>query len=365
MKRIGVMLRAMDERQGIGIYSTNLIDKLLAIDQTNEYVLFYGNPSFYGRYAQYNNVKETVVPVRNKALWDQIIIPGMAKRENLDLLFHTKFTVPFLANCKTVMTIHGASWFVHPHLYKRLDIMYIRAMMPLYCRKADLILSNSQLTTNDFVQLLHVPREKIRTIPLGTDNSFRVIEDQSALERIKAKYRLPEKFILSVIKHDPRKNFKNLIAAFRILRARIPCKLVVIGIGCEKYIDEYRLRDDRICDDVLFTGWVEHTELPAFYNLATCMFFPSVYEEFGIPSCEAMACGCPPVVSNTGALPENVGDAGITVDPFKPKEMADALEKLYNDESLRAEYAAKCLVRAKYFTWERCAGDTLEALHSI
>ncbi|MBW2690429.1 MAG: glycosyltransferase family 4 protein [Deltaproteobacteria bacterium] len=341
------------------------MDELLAMDRSNEYVLFYRNPSFLGRYAHLDNVKETVVSAQNKAVWDQLRIPGMVRREKLDLLFHTKFTVPFFARCKTIMTIHGASWFVHPQLYKPLDIAYIRTVMPLYCRKADLIVSNSQLTTDDFVRFLHVPREKIRTIPLGTNRNFKIIENHSVLEQVRAKHDLPDKFILSVIKYDPRKNFENLIAAFRILRKRIPCKLVVIGIGCDKYIDEHALRDDGTSDDVSFLGWIGQDILPAIYNLATCMFFPSVYEEFGIPSCEAMACGCPPVVSNTGALPDNIGDAGITVDPFNPTEMADALQTIYCDESVRAGYSAKCLVRAKYFTWERCARETLDAFNSL
>ena len=113
-----------------------------------------------------------------------------------------------------------------------------------------------------------------------------------------------------MIKYDPRKNFKNLIAAFRLLRKRMPCKLVVTGIGCEKYREEYELAEDGTSNDVQFLGWVDQENLPALYTLARCMFFPSVYEEFGIPVAEAMACGCPPVVSNTGALPESPATPG-------------------------------------------------------
>jgi len=364
--RIGIMLRTIDDRQGIGVYSSNLMDYMLPLDSTNTYVLFYKDAKSVRNYAdRFPNVEEVVLSAPGKALWDQVAAPLAARRHKLDVIFHTKFTLPFFTRCTTVMTIHGASWFVHPELYPRLGILYIRAFMPLYCKKADLILSNSDLTTDDFVRILHVPREKIRTIELGTNTQYKVINDTAALAQIKQRYNLPDKFIVSVIRHDPRKNFENLIAAFRILRQKTPCKLVVAGLGCEKYREEYALDEDGTADDVIFTGWVDQQDLPYIYNLAHCKFFPSVYEEFGIPTCEAMACGCPPVVSKTGALPGLVQDAGLIVDQFNPKEMADALHRLYTDDSLRADLSTRSLERSKVFTWERCARETLEAINSL
>ncbi len=364
--RIGIMLRTIDDRQGIGVYVSNLMDHLLPLDAKNEYVLFYKDAKSSRRYAErYPNVTEVVLPAPHKALWDQVVIPLAARRHKLDVIFHPKFTLPFFTTRKTVMTIHGASWFVHPELYPKLGIAYIRAFMPLYCRKADLILSNSDLTTDDFVRILHVPREKIRTIELGTNSQYKPIDDQAALARIKQQYQLPDKFILSVIRHDPRKNFENLIAAFRLLRKKTACKLVVTGLGCEKYRAEYALDEDGTAADVVFTGWVEQTDLPCMYSLARCMFFPSVYEEFGIPACEAMACGCPPVVSKTGALPGIVRDAGLIVDQFAPPEMAAALYRIYTDDALRAELATRSLARSRDFTWERCARQTLDAINGL
>jgi glycosyltransferase involved in cell wall biosynthesis len=360
--RIGVMLRTMDERQGTGVYTRNLMDHLLPLDKENEYVLFYSNPACLGRYAHLPQVTERVIRLPHKAIWDQILIPLAARRERLDVVFHPKFTVPFFTRRKTVMTIHGASWFVHPELYPRLGILYIRLAMPLYCRRADAILSNSSLTTRDFVRILKVPEEKITTVPLGTARCFRRIDDPAALAAVQQKHALPAKFILAVIRYDPRKNFKNLIAAFRELRRRIPAKLVVTGIGCEKYAEEYDLASDGTDKDVTFLGWIDHETLPALYNLAHCLFFPSVYEEFGIPACEAMACGCPPVVSTTGALPGIVGEAGLTADPFNPPALADALERIYTDEDLHAQLVLRSLERASEFTWDRCARETLNVL---
>ena len=364
--RIGMMLRTMDEKQGIGIYTQNLMDRLLELDQTNEYVLFYRNADFVGRYARYEHVTEEVLKAPSKLLWDQWAVPRAAARNRCDLIFHSKFTVPFFTRCKTVMSIHGASWFVHPELYdNKLDLAYIRMMMPLYCRKVDAIVSNSELTRQDYIRLFKLPEAKVTTAHLGCSERYCVMTDAAELQRIREKYNLPEKFIISVVKYDPRKNFEHLIAAFRLLRQRISCKLVVAGSGCEKYIEEYGLREDGTLDDMVFTGWIDQDDLPALYNLARCMFFPSVYEEFGIPTCETMACGCPPVVSSTGALPEIAGDAGLIVDPFNPAEMADALERLYTDDALRAEQSCRSLKRAEHFTWDNCARITLQVLQQF
>ena len=363
--RIGVMLRTMRERQGIGVYTQNVMDELLAADSRNEYVLFYRDPDLVGRYAGRPNVEEHMVKAGSKAVWDQVRIPLMAARTGVDVVFHTKFTVPLLARCRTAMVAHGASWFVHPELYPRLDLAYIRTMMPLYCRKASAILANSDLTRDDYIRILRVPPKKIHTVRLGVGSNFSVVADPEELSRVIEKYGLPERFIVSVVKYDPRKNFRNLIAAFRVLRARVSAKLVVIGIGCDKYRDEFELDRDGTSDDVVFTGWVDQADLPAIYSVARCLFFPSVYEEFGIPTCEAMACGCPPIVSKTGNLPELAGDAGLIVDPFDPDEMADALERVWTDEETWRKLSDKSRVRAREFTWARCARQTLSVLEAL
>jgi glycosyltransferase involved in cell wall biosynthesis len=302
--KIGVMLRTISEKQGIGIYTENLMREMLSIDKENNYLLMYRDSEYLGTFSNFPHVKEIALPAKSKLLWDQIAVPRAARRENVDIIFHTKFTTPFFTRIPVIMSAHGASWFVRPDLYSnKLDLAYIRMIMPFYCRKSAAIVANSDLTRNDYIRIMHVPPEKITTVRLGMNKNFRLISDQNTLTQMRGKYKLPEKYIFSVIKYDPRKNFDNLIKGFRILRRRIPAKLVIAGIGCEKYADEYDLAADGTDKDVTFLGWVDQEDLPALYNMATCMLFPSVYEEFGIPTVEAMACGCPVVVSSTGALP--------------------------------------------------------------
>ncbi len=363
--RIGVMLRTIDEKQGIGVYTRNLMDKLLAIDGHNEYVLFYRNPAFLGHYAHWPHVEERVVRAPHKALWDQVMIPLAARQAAVDVLFHTKSTVPFLTSKKAVMVLHGASWYTNPEVYRRWDLLFVYLTTPLYCRKAAAIISNSECTTRDFIRILGLDPRRIHTANLAASDAFRPIADLGILAEARARYGLPERFVLSVIKYDPRKNFGNLLNAFSRVRARVPCKLVVVGRDCERYRQDYRLDELAIAEDVSLLGWVDNEDLPAIYNLAECLFFPSIIEEFGIPVCEAMACGLPLVVSKVGAPPDIAGDAGIFVDPTDPVEMADALYRVLTDQALRDEKKARCLERAKNFSWRKCAEETLKILEDV
>lgn len=363
--RVGVMLRTMDEQQGIGIYTQNLMDALLALDTRHEWVLFYRNPRWVGRYASRPRVREVVVKAPNKALWDQVMIPLAARRADVDVIFHTKFTVPFLTRRPTVMVLHGASWYTNPEVYKPLDIWYVRRFMPLYCRKAAAIMSNSDCTTRDFVRLLHLNPAKLHTANLAAADRFRPISDPAALADVRARYHLPGRYVLSVIKYDPRKNFGNLIEAFRRAHAQTGCDLVVVGRNVERYRADYGLDSGAFGRHVHFLGWVEQPDLPAIYNQAECLFFPSIIEEFGIPVCEAMACGLPMVVSRVGAPPDIAGEAGIFVDPHDPAGMADALVRLLTDPELRAEKRALALARAQEFSWRKCAEETLKVLEQV
>jgi hypothetical protein len=164
--RIGLMLRSLDEQGGIGVYTRNLVQELLSIDHRNQYVLFYRSPDHIGRYAHYSNVTERVTRAPNKAFWDQIAIPYACWREKVDVILHPKFTVPLLAACKAVMVVHGADWFLpgQAKYYGRWDVWHIRTVMPWYFKKADKVISVSQLTTDNFNGILELPPGKVETV---------------------------------------------------------------------------------------------------------------------------------------------------------------------------------------------------------
>src|SRR5919108_1132138 len=177
--RIGMMLRALDEKGGIGVYTRYLLEELLSIDQENHYILLYRNPSNIGRFARCGNVTERVITAPNKACWDQIAIPYACWKNKIDVVFHPKFSVPLLAPCKTVMVLHGADWFLPEYagFYGRLDVTYIRTIMPLYCKRASVILSVSQLTTDHFTRIFNLPPGKVRTVYFGPGKHFKRVED--------------------------------------------------------------------------------------------------------------------------------------------------------------------------------------------
>jgi glycosyltransferase involved in cell wall biosynthesis len=364
--RVGVMLRPINEKFGIGMFTRNLVSALLERDRVNEYVLFYRAAEDIGRFAPGPNVREEVVKAPSKALWDQVAIPAAAARAGVDVIFHTKFTVPFTTRARTVMIAHGASWFTHPELYPRHDVLYIRALMPLYCRRADAILSNSQLTTDDFQRILGVPETKLHTIWAAADTLFRPVTDAAALQAVRDRYRLPARFLLTVGRYDPRKNVETLIDAFARSGARENgVRLVIVGQGSEQYRSVCRLAERGLDESVVFTGYVPQTDLPAIYSMAEAFLFPSVYEEFGIPLCEAMACGCPIVASNTGAIPEITAGAAVLESPFDAAAMARGIDRILNDASFRQGLVARGSRRSAEFTWDRCAATTQAVLEGV
>jgi glycosyltransferase involved in cell wall biosynthesis len=380
--KIGVMLRTIDDKKGIGIYTQNLMDHLLALDKKNEYVLFYYNPEFLGRYARYEHVREKLVKAplsslrfrefsfpdaASRFIWDQVKIPIEVKREGVNLLFNPADSVPLFTKCQTIMVLHGSDWYVNPRMYKLLDRIYIRIMMPLYCKKASLLISNSELSKRDFVSILRVSEEKIKTIYFGVNPRFRPIEDDDFfLKKAREKYHLPEKYILYVGRIYPGKNFGNLLHAFSKIHTSLPQKIVVAGHPRWDYQSVYAsIEKLGLQEKVLFTGWVPQEDLVAFYNLADLFIFPSFYEAFGIPLLEAMACGCPAVASQTGALPEIAGGAAFLVNPYSPDEIAEAIRTVLIEGNLRKEHIEKGLQRAKAFSWEKCARETLAVFESL
>jgi glycosyltransferase involved in cell wall biosynthesis len=369
--RIGVMLRAIDEKGGIGVYAANIVEELLHRDRHNEYVLYYRNEANLGRYADHANVTERHVDAPNKAFWDQLAMPIAAMNDHIDVLFHPKFTVPFLARCKTVMVVHGADWFMPDQavFYHPWDVRYIRTVMPLYFKKASLVLSVSQLTTDNFESVLDLPEGKIQTVYFGPAKHFGPVRDPRTLAEVRARYGLPERFIFTLTKLGDRnrKNFGGLAEGYRLYHeaAEDPLPLVVGGKDCHRLVDEYGLPRDGWGSDLLFPGWIDQEDLPAIYSSAELFLYASNLEAFPIPITEAMACGTPIVTSDVNGLEEIAGDAALRVDPKSPGAIAKAVARVIDDAELRRGLSERGLVRSSRFTWERCGEETLRRLEAL
>jgi glycosyltransferase involved in cell wall biosynthesis len=367
--RIGIMLRALPEKGGIGVYTKNIVDELLHMDRKNEYILFHMLPDFFGQYSNYTNVKEILVRPRNKAIWDQISIPYHCWWERVDVLFHPKFTAPLLAPCPVVMTVHGADWFMpdQAQYYKWLDVRYIRTVMPLYFKKCTAVISVSQLTTDNFNKALRLPPEKVKTIYFAPARHFQREKKRTVLQNVKKRYQLPDRYILTLTKRagDNRKNLRQTFRAYALYHEKSinPCKLVVGGKDCYLYKKEYEIPENGYGADILFPGWIDQKDLPAVYSLADLYLYPSNLEAFPIPLTEAMACGTPIVTSNVNGLEEIAGDAALLVDPQNVSDIAEAIFRVLNDSALRQTLSEKALTRSKRFNWDDCAAHTLAILH--
>jgi glycosyltransferase involved in cell wall biosynthesis len=363
------MLRTLDEKGGIGVYSRNLIETLLDLDQRNQYELLYRSPQHVGRHAARPNVHEHLLEAGSKALWDQWTVPRACRRLGADVILHPKFTVPLLASVPTVMVLHGADWFLPDaaQFYTRLDRAYMRVFMPLYLRKAAVALSVSQLTTDDFVRIFRLPEGKVRTVYFGPARHFRRITDPAALAAVREKYRLPERFIftLSKIGGGERKNIRGVFEAYARLHGHIPHKLVVGGKDLERFRQDYAIPADGWGRDVIFPGYLDQADLPAIYSASDLYLYPSNQEAFPIPLTEAMACGTPIITSHANGLEEIAGSAALLVDPRNPEAIADAVTKVLTDPQLAARLAAAGLDRSRTFSWETCARRTLEILEEV
>lgn len=384
--RIGMMLRAIDDVDGQGIYIRKLCDALFDLDTRNEYVAFYMDESQRGRYANRPNVQEIVVHGWGKLFWDQVSVPLAARRERVDVLFHHKFSIPLLSPSPTVVQQRGTEYWSHPEFYVglagRLDRIYNRIMIPLYCRRAARVLTNSDTLGKELIRYIDVPPSKLRTVYASADESFHPVTDQETLSRVRAKYSLPATpFLVMVVKgHQvmgqasgkaltPRKNVAVALEAYGRMRRyaterALPAvpPLVILGLGIAERLTEEIIREHADPSTVRTPGFVEFEDMPAVYTMARALIFPSRYESFGIPIVEAMACGCPVVTATTSACPEIAGDAALLVDPDDVAGLATAMQQISFDDELAEELRQKGFRRAASFSWTQSAHTLLDEL---
>jgi glycosyltransferase involved in cell wall biosynthesis len=269
--------------------------------------------------------------------------------------------------------LHGSEWFAIPEHFLWYDRLYFERAVPFYCRRADALIAVSNATRMDVIRHVGIPPQKIRTIHNGFDpKSFRRIDDAQYLRSIREKYALPEKFIIWVGQIESRKNVGGLLRAFAKISGEVPHKLVLVGeerftfpMAAGAARDLHLIEELGLEDRVQFTGWIAHGELPAVYNLADLFAFPSLYEGFGIPLLEAMACGCPVVTANTCAPPEVTAGAAYLVDPADDESIANGMRTVLADSGLREKMVASGLVRAGEFSWAKCAREVLALFESL
>jgi glycosyltransferase involved in cell wall biosynthesis len=296
----------------------------------------------------------------NKTLWMQVLLPMMLSRLRLPLCHFTNFLAPLKAPCPLVVTIHDMSLYLHAEMHTRKSLWLVRSLLPYVARRADAIVAVSESARKDIVSILKVPADKVRVIHEAAGEEYRPIDRPGDLAGVKAKYGLKDPFILSVGTVEPRKNLERLLSAFAGLRhAGRKEKLLLVGKLGWKYRGVFR-EIDRLAlrDHVRILGYVPDADLPAIYNLAAALAFPSLYEGFGLPVLEAMACGTPVLTSNCSSLPEVAGDAAVLADPYSLDSLFESLRRILADPGLREHLRAAGLRRAAQFSWAKAAAET-------
>ena len=292
----------------------------------------------------------------------QAVLPGTLRRVQPDICHFPNYLAPLASGCPYVVTIHDMTLYITPRFHHVKKLLLDRTLLPYVARRAAGIITVSKSAQEDIVRYLNVPREKVRVITNAVSPVFRQVTDPARLTAVCARYGVHVPFILYVGTIEPRKNITRLIQAFAQLKRKgLPHKLVLVGQPgwhCEPIYAEVERQG--LQGEAVFTGYVPFEDLPALYSAAESMAFPSIYEGFGLPVLEAMACGTPVVTSTSSSLAEIAHDAALLVDPLSVDEIASALERIHREPDLASDLSTLGLERAAHFTWENAARATLD-----
>ena len=370
--RIGFDATALPSKPvGAGRYIIRLVRALAALNMEHELVVFVqDNRRALIDTPSLENVHwietHATSPAR-RLIWEQTVLPQLARRAGIDLLHSPHYTRPLELVCASVVTFHDMTFFLYPQLHTRAKRLFFPSIMRMSARRAEAIIADSESTRRDAVRILDIPEEKIFTVPLGIGEEFHPITDVSLLEDCRRRYNLPQVFMLYVGLVEPRKNLPLLLDAYaRLAKEEDPPPLIVVGRLGWMYEDVFRqIEALHLQNQVHFTGYIPDSDLPLVYNLAQSLLYPSRYEGFGFPPLEAMACGTPVITTAVSAMQDQVGDAGLLVPPQDEQALTEAMRRLLHDRALREALSIRGRRQAEKFTWNQTANKTLKIYQQV
>jgi len=370
IKIIGIDARSPST--GIRRYTQEVINGILGMDASigsaqvlkNKYVIFllpndfekleFGNP----------NVKKVLADFKWYSLKEQIIMPRLIKKENVDLMHFPHFNVPFFYRKKFIVTIHDLiltkfpsvrATTLNPIIYKFKNLAY-KFIIKSALRRSEKIIAVSEFTKKDIIEQFGVKNEKIVVTHEGVSEKLKQAEKEDDKE-VLFRYNIHRPFFFYAGNAYPHKNLEGLIKIYPKIKEKFR-DLQLVFVGSEDYFYK-RLKKDA-SEDIIFTDYISDKELAALYRNALFYIFPSLYEGFGLPPLEAMANGCPVVSSDRSSMPEILGDAALYFNSDKEEEIIEAIEKIVNSENLKKELIQKGYEQIKKYSWEECARKTLE-----
>jgi glycosyltransferase involved in cell wall biosynthesis len=293
-----------------------------------------------------------------------------ARRYHLDIIHDPNGVAPFLGprlGVRRVVTIHDMFAYVYPDKHNRLDIWRYRWQLPTAARRADALITVSECSRRDIERFWGIGAESVSVVTSGVDPAFTPVTDADEQQRVLSRYGIRPPYLLYVGSLNARKNIARLFEAFAAIRPRYPHLTLVVGGKRQWQTSEIdaTFRRLQLESCVHFTGYLDDADLPALYSGARMFLFPSLYEGFGLPPLEAMACSTPVITSNVSSLPEVVGNAALLVDPFQVEEIAGAICRVLDDPVLADHLCTVGRQRAMGFTWERTAHETFQVYQTM
>lgn len=377
---IGIDARAMSHPQpgGFKTYVKNLIRGLSQVDDHNQYWLYADRRTPGAPLAPSDRFKVGVVggwvPLVGPILREQVLLPSTTWLHRADVAHFPAGTAPLVCPCKTVVTIHDAIEHLSvdctgapsvPRGSKRwLMALYNRFCQRLVARSATLVITVSDCSRDDIIRYVGVPESKIKVIPEAPGPEFGPIAP-AHLNRDLSEL---GPFVMAIGSADPRKNIANLVRAYAALSSELIERHRLVLVWSHDHLRQGLLelaRQEGVLERIVSVAAPDDSRLGQLYNAATVFVFPSLYEGFGLPPLEAMACGAPVISSNTSSLPEVLGDSAVLVNPRSVGELTRALDVMLSDSRLRSDLSARGLARVRRFSWERTAQLTLNAYEKV
>ncbi len=353
-------------KTGIGHYTLELSRALAAIDTGDEFQLVSPVP-FDPSPFEYPPANLKRVEARKRKLWWLIGLPLYIRRHSLSLFHGTNYEIPMWDECPTVLSIHDLSLLLFPQTHLRHTVRRARLRLPLMARFATKVITATESVKQEIVEHLRVDPAKIAVTPYAPRHNFHPLAGDET-EQTRARFSIEDKFILFVGTIEPRKNLITLLRAFAEVLRKTDLRPQLVVAGPKGWLmDEISnyVSSENLNDRIVFTGYVSDHDLRALYSSCAVFVYPSLYEGFGFPPLEAMACGAPVIVSEIPVLREVVGEAAVRVPPLDVEKLAESLVEMLRDEGSRTHFSEAGIARAKQFTWEKTANLTLDVYREV
>jgi glycosyltransferase involved in cell wall biosynthesis len=359
------------QRLGSSQVAFELIKNIEKLDKRNSYTVLLPNPPLSDLPSEREGFKYKIL--KPKRLWTRIALPIalFSARKRPDLIFSPTHYIPRFAPkmVKRVVTIFDLAPLLFPQMYKKEDLYKLTKWTKYSIENSNYIITISQFSKKEIIKFFKTPKEKITVAYPGFNNLMHPIKDNGQIEKILAKYNIDQNYIIFIGTIQPKKNLIRLIEAFTKIET---LKLVVVGKikgeGRQAWLFEDILKRPKELgseDKIIFTGFVPDEDMLYLLNGAVAFILPSLWEGFGIPVVDAMACGVPVLVSDVSSLPEVAGQAGLTFNPNSIDQIEQSIRLISSDKKLHAKLAKKSLEQAKKFSWEKMAKEVIKVLENV